>query len=66
MKEAIAKLRDAETAIMEEQQITDTTHKEHGSHDQTRAILLESLFVQIRTNIKEAINLAAILNREMY
>lgn len=66
MKSTINKLSEAFADIDEQQRMTNNKGKEHGSPDQTRGILLESIFEQAKSNISAAIRQIEILDRELY
>jgi hypothetical protein len=66
MQSVIDKLRDQYDAIYQNMKDTNTSGKEHGSPDQTRGIILESIFTAVLSHIESAIDQLKIIDRELY
>ncbi len=66
MKEIIKSLRKERQKIDGQLALINSSGKEHGSPDQTRGMLLESMFQQALGNIDIAIKQLEIIERELY
>ena len=66
MKSIIESLQEQLNEVKKQSGCFDWTGLEHGSTDQTRAMLFQSMFIQIECNINAAIRQAEILDRELF
>ena len=66
MEDTIKTLKGILIQLQYQSSVFDRTSLEHGSPDQTRAMLFESMFEQISGNIQIAVNQLKILQRELY
>lgn len=66
MTDIIIKLEDLKDKINYESLSFDRSGLDHGSPDQTRAIVIESIFEQAKSHINAAVAQLKILNKELY
>ena len=66
MKESILNLEKQKIIIEEMSYCFDRIGLDHGSHDQTRAMLIESIFENALNHIAGAISQLEILEKQLY